>query len=199
MSRSRARPRTETGFTLVELMIAVAISGILSTVAIPAYLRYVESARDLEGVHNIQKLASGARAYIEGHEGQAPAVASSVSCTNTFGGMCHGSAISSGTSAYTACTQGGPYTAAQLTNFRTGSYAPIWSMLLFEPGDKPRFYYYYHLDSLNGNPNYLSGQIYADRYQSCTSTTRRVRYSMLPRMQNGTPIFVGPTKQIFNN
>lgn len=48
------------GFTLIELMIAVGIVGILSAVAIPAYQNYVARSQMSEGI----SLASGAKALI---------------------------------------------------------------------------------------------------------------------------------------
>jgi len=59
------RNRGEQGFTLIEMMIVVAIIGVLASAAIPAFLRYMASARDVEGTHNTRKIGAAARAYFD--------------------------------------------------------------------------------------------------------------------------------------
>ena len=52
--------KTQKGFTLIELMIVVAIIGILAAVAIPMYLDYTVRAQAGEGIN----LSSGAKAAV---------------------------------------------------------------------------------------------------------------------------------------
>src|SRR5260370_18058746 len=52
--------RSERGFTLIELMIVVAMIGILSAIGVPAYLSYTARAQVMEGL----SLAGGWKAAI---------------------------------------------------------------------------------------------------------------------------------------
>lgn len=53
------------GFTLVELMIAVVILGILAGISIPAYSRYVKRSKTTEAVTNIQSIYQGQMTYYQ--------------------------------------------------------------------------------------------------------------------------------------
>src|SRR5688572_4131398 len=53
------------GFTLVELMLVVAIIGILSSIGGVAWMRYVKRSRTTEAAGHLQKMWTGAMAYYE--------------------------------------------------------------------------------------------------------------------------------------
>jgi prepilin-type N-terminal cleavage/methylation domain-containing protein len=53
------------GFTLIELMIVVAIIGILAAVAIPAFVKYIRKSKTVEATEALDKLKVGAKQYFQ--------------------------------------------------------------------------------------------------------------------------------------
>lgn len=60
------RSQGPSGFTLVELMIAVAIIGVLAAVALPSFLNYTARAKSSESVNNLKAIYTHATAYYTG-------------------------------------------------------------------------------------------------------------------------------------
>lgn len=59
----RSHPKRREGFTLMELMITVAIIGILAAIAIPAFSRYQNRSRRAEAMTNVAAIATAENSY----------------------------------------------------------------------------------------------------------------------------------------
>jgi prepilin-type N-terminal cleavage/methylation domain-containing protein len=93
--------QADAGFTLLELMITVAIVGLLAATAVPSFMHYIAKAKTTEATTQLEKIYNGARLYwIEPHgtagsvmplPAQFPDAAPAtplVSCCSTTGGRC---------------------------------------------------------------------------------------------------------------
>ncbi len=116
----------KSGFTLIELMIVVAIIGILAALAIPAFVNYARRAKTAEAASNIRNLFVGAASYYQAEHWAQRAVARLGATAST-----HCSVIS-------ACAAITPNDSKQVFDFST---VPSFVGLNFNLGD-PMYYQY---------------------------------------------------------
>jgi len=75
------------GFTLIELMIVVAIIGILAAVAIPAFLEYMKRGKTTEASLNLNKIGKAAK-RVKGEIGTYPVESSTAYLPHNTGTCC---------------------------------------------------------------------------------------------------------------
>jgi type IV pilus assembly protein PilA len=125
--------RIKSGFTLIELMIVVAIIGILAAVAIPAFMKYIRRSKTVEATMNVRKLFDSSVAYYEAeHSTTAGTILAKQFPTN----------VGPSPALATCCANTGGKCAPAPTTFNSDS----WSALNFSVDD-PFYYMYQYVSS----------------------------------------------------
>ena len=183
--RRRSQSTRDAGFTLIEMMIVVAIIGVLASAAIPAFMRYMSKARCVEGIHNVKKIADGVRAYYEAHD-KVPG--------RDYGSYYYGYFYGPMYGTHTVClVNGGVYPASALKPFFVSwIYKQTADMVMFKPEGQTVRYFYDHYMYQMLPSNSITGYTRAARYTSCGANNvyhyHRIDYGYA----NGMLVVKGP-------
>ncbi len=155
------------GFTLIELMIVVAIIGILAAVAIPAFMAYMKKSKTTEASLQLNILGKNAKVGY-----------------NESSYFVNGTAVAA-PQAGTCCASGAAGNNHCPANSQAFATEVTWAALNFEI-DEPTLFYYNYTGAGTGNLSTFTATATGDL--DCDTTM--ITYTMAGTATNGNPVTI---------